>query len=55
MCIRDRAHLPPAELGRVLSRSFRPLTEHTLADGKQLRACLEGVRREGYALSLIHI
>ena len=45
------AHLPPEELGRALSRAFRPLTERTLTDGKRLRACLEDVRRDGYAVA----
>ena len=45
------AHLPPDELGRILSRSFRRLTERTITDGGQLRACLADVRRDGYAVA----
>ncbi len=45
------AHLPPEEFGRALSRAFRPLTERTLTDSKRLRACLEDVRRDGYAVA----
>ena len=45
------AHLPPDELGRVLSRPFLPLTTHTITDLAPLVACLADVRRAGYAVA----
>ena len=45
------AHLPPDELGRVLSRPFLPLTTHTITDRAPLVACLADVRRAGYAVA----
>ena len=45
------AHLPPEELGRILSRSFRRLTERTITDGGRLRTCLADVRSDGYAVA----
>ena len=45
------AHLPPQELGRVLSHSFRHLTEHTITDGEQMRANLDDARHNGYAVA----
>jgi DNA-binding IclR family transcriptional regulator len=46
------AHLPANELGRALSRAFRPLTAHTLTGREQLLICLEEVRRDGYGVAV---
>lgn len=45
------AYLPPDELGRALSRAFRPLTEHTVTGRAPLVASLEHVQRDGYAVA----
>ncbi len=45
------AHLPPDELRRLLAGPFRPLTPSTITGGDQMRACLAGVRRHGYAVA----
>ena len=45
------AHLLPDELGRVLVRPFRPLTAHTVTGREQLLACLQDMRRDGYAVA----
>ncbi len=44
------AHLPPAELARALPPACAPLTERTLT-GESLRAGLDAIRRDGYAVA----
>ena len=45
------AHLPPDELSPLLTQPIRPLTEKTITSPKRLRACLEEIRHEGYAVA----
>jgi DNA-binding IclR family transcriptional regulator len=45
------ALLPPDELARALPPVFVPLTARTLPGGAQLRAGLDAIRRDGYAVA----
>jgi DNA-binding IclR family transcriptional regulator len=45
------AHLPTDELASLLAQPLQPLTGKTVTSVKQLRACLEEIRREGYAVA----
>lgn len=46
------AHLPPAQLDAWLARAtLTPMTKHTLVTPEKLRAELEKVRAQGYALN----
>lgn len=45
------AHLPPEEAAPLLAQPMPPLTERTISTAAQLRECLTGVRRTGYAVA----
>lgn len=45
------AHLPPAQIERIIAqRGLSPRTVHTLTDAEPLKAQLQHIRSEGYAL-----
>jgi DNA-binding IclR family transcriptional regulator len=45
------AYLPPDELASLLAQPIRPLTDKTITSIEQLRACLEEIRHQGYAVA----
>ena len=45
------AHLPPTDAAPLLAQPIRPLTPWTLASGPALEACLDDIRRDGYAVA----
>ena len=45
------AHLPPGELKAMLAQPAQPLTDKTITSPGRLRACLEEIRRMGYAVA----
>lgn len=44
------AHLPPEEIERILSQEIRQFTPYTLSDRDAMRAHLEEIRLNGYAV-----
>lgn len=44
------AHGPSSLVQRISKRQLPELTKHTITDGKELRAELERIRKDGYAL-----
>lgn len=45
------AFQPPSVVGMVVDAGLEPMSEHTVTDPDQLRASLEQIRAQGYALS----